>query len=207
MNRRDALRLLAAGAALPLMPHPLLASLREARALFGTPATGPAAAPRTLNAHQEATVKTMAELILPRSDTAGATDVGAAEFIDLMLTEWCDEPQRAMFLNGLADVDARSRELFAKDFVDCVSLQQADLLTALGEEMTEQASRIRDQVAHGRGAAQAAPRSFYAMLRRLTLTAYYTSEAGATEELHFEIVPGHYDGSAEAGISKAPESQ
>jgi len=33
-------------------------------------------------------------------------------------------------------------------------------------------------------------------MRRLTLTAYYTSEAGATKELHFEIIPGSYEGCA-----------
>jgi hypothetical protein len=32
------------------------------------------------------------------------------------------------------------------------------------------------------------------MLRGLTLTGYYTSEAGATRELDFQIIPGRYDG-------------
>jgi len=71
MNRREALRLLATGTALQLAPHNLLAVLREARRLVDTPA-----APRTLNAHQDSTVKAMAELILPRTDTPGATHVG-----------------------------------------------------------------------------------------------------------------------------------
>jgi hypothetical protein len=34
------------------------------------------------------------------------------------------------------------------------------------------------------------------MLRRLVLTAYYTSEAGATQELHFEMIPDRYEGCA-----------
>jgi hypothetical protein len=45
------------------------------------------------------------------------------------------------------------------------------------------------------------------MLRRLTLTAYYTSEAGATEELHFEMIPGRHAGCVEIETSKRPESQ
>lgn len=205
MNRREALRLLATGAALPLAHQPLLAAMRKARTLVGGRATS--AAPRTLSEHQDATVKTMAELILPKTETPGATDVGASEFIDLLLTEWYDEPERAMFLNGLADVDARSRSLFSKDFVDCPPLDQADILTALGEEMTEEAARVRDQTRHGRGAAPALSHNFYSTMRRLTLTAYYTSEAGATAELHFEIIPDRHDSCAEVGTSKGPERQ
>lgn len=185
MHRRDVLRLLATGTALHLAPRGLLVTLAEARALLGTPT-----ALRTLNPHQEAIVRTMTEMILPRTETPGAADVGATEFIDLLLTEWYDDPDRGLFLNGLADVDSRSKSLFAKDFVDCSALQQADILTALGERMIQEAAehprpQFDDSVSET---------NFYAMLRRLTLTSYYTSEKGATEELHYEIVPGMFDG-------------
>lgn len=185
MHRRDVLRLLATGTALQLAPRGLLVTLAEARALLGTPT-----ALRTLNPHQEAIVRTMTEMILPRTETPGAADVGATEFIDLLLTEWYDDPDRSLFLNGLADVDSRSKTLFAKDFVDCSALQQADILTALGERMIQEAAehprpQFDDSVSET---------NFYAMLRRLTLTSYYTSEKGATEELHYEIVPGMFDG-------------
>ena len=102
MNRREALQLLATAAALPLAPRSLLAALQQARAVVATEST-----PRTLNPRQYASVKTIAELILPRTDTPGATDVGAADFIDLILTEWYEEPEKSRFLAGLADVDAR----------------------------------------------------------------------------------------------------
>jgi hypothetical protein len=206
MNRREALRLLATGVAIPLANPPLLAAMREARALLhAQPDAQPAA--RSLNAHQVATVRTMAELILPKTDTPGATDVGVTEFIDLLLTEWYDEPQRAIFLNGLSDVDTRARSLFGKDFVDASPLEQADILTALGGEMTEAAARLRDQPRHGRGAAPTLTHNFYSLFRRLTLTAYYTSDAGATAELHFEIIPERHAGCVEVGTGKGPESQ
>lgn len=189
MQRREVLRILATGAALQLAPGSLLAFARQARALLAAQAS-----PRTLNAHQAATVSMMAELILPRTDTPGATDVGATAFVDLILTEWYDDPQRASFLNGLADVDSRSQKLFAKNFVDCSSLQQSDVLTALGAQMFEEAERMRNQpFAFG---ASPLDTNFYSMLRRLVLTAYFTSEAGATQELHFEIIPDRYEGCA-----------
>jgi hypothetical protein len=189
MQRRDILRLLATGTALQLAPAKWLALAREARALLASQA-----APRTFNAHQAATVTTMAELILPRTETPGAAEVGATAFIDLMLTEWYEEPERTLFLTGLANVDARSQKLFAKNFVDCSSLEQSDILIALGAQMLEEEERKRDQLFLF-GAAPS-DTNFYSMLRRLVLTAYYTSEAGATEELHFEIIPDRYEGCA-----------
>jgi hypothetical protein len=51
-------------------------------------------------------------------------------------------------------------------------------------------------------------KNFYSMLRRWTLTAYYTSEAGATAELKYEVIPDRYDGCAEVGAGKGEtESQ
>lgn len=198
MNRRDALRLLSVGAAIPLMPEPLLAALRDARAGLGSAAT----APRTLNAHQDATVKAIAEMIIPRTDTPGAVEAGAAEFIDLMLTEWYDELERTRFLKGLDDVDVRTQALFAKDFVDCSPPQQSQILTWMGEQIAEELEQEREHPRSLMETEVRRPDSFYVMFRRLTLTAYYTSEAGATDELHFEIIPDHHDGCAEVQSAK-----
>jgi gluconate 2-dehydrogenase gamma chain len=199
MNRREALRRLAAGAVMPLMPHPRWVLLRQAREDVGAPV-----APRTLNPHQYATVKAMAEMIIPKTDTPGATDVGAIDFIDLLLTEWYDGPARDRFLSGVADVDAQAQSLFGKKMVDCSAAQQAAMLRALGEEMAE--TMTKEQAPEALGESEP-PEPFYPMLRRMTLTAYYTSEAGATDELHFEIVPGRYDGCAEAPGDKEAERQ
>jgi len=200
MDRREALRLLATGTALQLAPSNLLAVMREARRLLDTQA-----APRTLNPHQNATVKAMAEMILPKTDTPGATDVGVSEFIDLMLTEWYDERDRSRFLSGLTDVDVRTQALFGKSFVDSSPSQQEEMLTTLGEKMIEDRDRMRDQPPAGNESQSDA--NFYSMLRQLTLNAYYTSEAGATQELHFQVIPDSHDECAAQPIAKgSPEN-
>lgn len=198
MHRREVLRLIATGSLLQLAPANLFAVLREARGLIESQTS-----PRTLNPHQFATVKAMAEMIIPRTDTPGAADVGVAEFIDLMLTEWYDEAERGLFLSGLADVDSRTLARFAKDFVDGSSHQQSDILTALGKTMAEERKENSPRM-RARGAM---PPNFYAMFRYLTLTGYYTSESGATQELHFEMIPDRYEGCAAAPTQKAPEQQ
>jgi hypothetical protein len=196
MNRREALRLLAAGAAVQLAPGSLLAALREARMTVGEQT-----ARRTLNPHQSVTVSVMAEMIIPRTETPGAADVGACDFIDLMLTEWYEHEERERFLKGIADLDGRAIALFGRNFVECPADQQAAMLEELGERMTAEADRGRDLSAAEPGQMESGE-IFYAMLRRLTLTAYYTSEAGATEELHFEMIPDRHEECAEAQSGK-----
>src|SRR5215471_21793721 len=193
MHRREVLRLLATGTLLQLAPSQMFGALREARGLIKSQDS-----PRTLNAHQYATAKTMAELIIPRTDTPGATDVGVADFIDLILTEWCDDSERERFLVGFADVDARSHALFGGDFTSCTAIQQSQILIDLGQQMGE------DQGRRSRRATRSAPSpDFYPMFRRLTLTAYFTSEAGATKALNFEIIPDGYRGCDAVGIKEA----
>jgi glucoside 3-dehydrogenase (cytochrome c) hitch-hiker subunit len=197
MNRRDALGLLATGAALQLVPSNLFAALREARALLGTQAPV-----RTLDPHQYATVTAITELIIPRTETPGATDVHVTEFIDLIVTEWYNAAEKARFLEGLADVDSRTQALFEKNFVDSSSPQQAEILTALGDQMTEEADALRDHARQYRGSPPEPNQNFYYVLRGLTLMGYYTSEAGATRDLHFQIIPGRYDGCVEGRVGK-----
>lgn len=187
MKRRELLRLMATGAAFQLAPRQWTVVLGEVRALLASPSSA-----RTLNAHQEATVKALAEMILPRTDTPGAADVGAAAFIDLILTEWFDDADRKRFLAGVDDVDVRSNALFGKGFVDCQPIQQSQILVDLGEKMARDVAALGDQ-STPEGDLPVDP-DFYVMMRRLTLTAYFTSEAGATEELHFEVIPGSYEG-------------
>jgi Gluconate 2-dehydrogenase subunit 3 len=191
MERREALRLLATGLALQLAPPSLFAALREARAELGTQNSL-----KTLNSHQNATLTALAEMIIPRTETPGATDVGVSQFIDLMLTEWYSEGERDRFLSGLADVDLRTQSLFEKKFIDCSPRQQAEILVQLGEQMSEEAEAVRDHARPYRGSLPKPENSFYYMMRSFTLTGYYTSEEGAVRELGFQVVPERYDSCA-----------
>ena len=182
MQRREALRLLASAAALPLLS-------RQAFSMFQAVHEGlpEQAVLKTLNPHQNATVTTISELIIPQTSTPGAKAARVNEFIDLILTEWYDEEEKATFMTGLTDVDKSARELFGKDFVDCGEKSQAEILQALDDEVA--ASRVPDQ-RRRRGVPP--EKNFFFMMKQLTLIGYYTSQIGFEQELHGEIIPARH---------------
>jgi hypothetical protein len=182
MNRREALLALGGAA---VLADPLFAAGRSLHARLGS-----GGALKILDPHQNDTVVTIAEMIIPATDTPGATAAKVNEFVDLALDEWFDVAERKRFLDGLADVDARSRKLFTKDFTACTSEQQAQILTALDAEVAE----LRDGEKQGYTVEATTSQRFFRYMKRLTLVGYYTSEVGQNDELHNPIIPGRYDG-------------
>jgi hypothetical protein len=138
----------------------------------------------------------MAELILPRTATPGAKDTKVNLFIDRVVADWYLEGERARFLAGLADVDARTQSLFQNDFVDASPSQQAEILRSLGEELAEAVAAAAHSERWHRGSTPEPQGNFYLDFRKLALTGYFTSEAGFSEELRDEIIPGRFDGCA-----------
>ena len=67
------------------------------------------------------------------------------------------------------------------EFVDCTEPDQVAVLTAL----------------------DAAHEEWFARLKYLTVYGYCTSEVGAGAELHYEVIPGSYDGCTELGRWRA----
>jgi Gluconate 2-dehydrogenase subunit 3 len=185
MHRRQALRLLASAATLPLLS-------REAFSLFQAVHEQMPERPvlKTLNLHQNATVTTIAEIIIPQTETPGAKAARVNEFIDLILTEWYDEEEKSTFLTGLADVDSRTQDLYGKDLVECGEKQQVEILQVLDSEVP--AARAESELRWGRNFLPG--KNFFFMIKQLTLVGYYTSQIGFEQELHAEIIPSRHAG-------------
>ena len=98
------------------------------------------------------------------------------------------------FPAGLADIDVRSQSLFHKNFVDATADQQSEILRDLGEQMAQEKRTLASAPVGYRGASEEPDRNFYFMFRDLTLTGYFTSEVGFTQQLREEIIPGRFDG-------------
>jgi hypothetical protein len=178
MHRRDLLRLL--GGAITI---PALAGFSSERLLAlgqATHARTAAGVRHGLSAHVSDTIASIAELILPESDTPGAAAAGVPEFINLIVAEWQTEEERGNLMTGLEDLDRRSHDAGADTFLALTPDAQRQLLIALDA---------------GKGAADSAESSV-GTLKSLAVFGYFTSERIMTDVLKTPMIPGRYDGCA-----------
>jgi hypothetical protein len=179
VNRREALRRIAVGgaavAAAPLWVDSLLAiSDQHAAHRAARPARPAAAAaqpyiPKVLNAHQNETVTAVSELIIPATDTPGATAAKVNEYIDAVLAD-APPADRDAFVQGIAWLDMRSEQRFNRQFVNAPADQQIELLTSLSATTTAPPDD-KPGVA------------FFQAIKGMTITGYYTSEEGLRQEI------------------------
>jgi gluconate 2-dehydrogenase gamma chain len=171
MQRRDALRRLALASLATTSPAwvTALSGLAHTHASGARPQSR---APRQLEvftAHQNETVVALTELIIPRTDTAGAKAAEVNVFIDTVLDD-ANANERNEFLRGLIWIDDRSQELFGANFVEAAENEQTALLTIISSEDNQS---LPDRIGV----------EFFQAIKQLTVTGYYTSEIGMLEEL------------------------
>jgi len=189
MKRREALRIFAAGAALPAFSPELFALFRQAQ-------PPPGYTMRTLTGHLNDTVVAMIDQIIPATDTPGAKGAKVDQFIDLILTEWATDEEKAVFLEGLEEADRRASELFGHGFAAASPKEQAAIVQGFDDELAAQ----RNEKIRGWIPLWEVPKMrFFEQMRKLTLTGYYTSTIGQEQELKVEIIPGALHGCVPEG--------
>jgi hypothetical protein len=192
MQRRDALRIFAAGAVLPAFSPELFALFRQAQ-------PPPGYTLRTLTPHLNDTVVAMAEQIIPATETPGAQGARVNEFIDVILTEWATPEERAHFIEGLENIDEESQKLFGKNFVDASSEQQLTQLRAIDDATLAGRVATAHHGNHVSEPDQQMKGDFWEVFKRISVHGYYTSEVGFTQELKLQIIPGAQHGCTPIG--------
>ena len=175
MKRRTAIGVLGGAAAGQLLtPSGAFAELLEwgervrasTRPLDG-PDSGSSPA-TTLTPARARVMEALAEVIIPETDTPGASEAGVTEFVSALVDGWLDDDDRDRFLAGLDTVDPMAQELFGANFAECSAEQKAQLVGDLDAE-----------VAGLREAPEVTSfRHFFHDVKRFTLTAYFTSAVG-----------------------------
>ena len=187
MQRREALRVMFAGAVLPAFTPELFAMFRQAQ-------PPPGYTLRTLTGHWNDTVVAMIDQIIPATDTPGAKGARVNEFIDVIMTEWALPEERKIFMDGLAGIDKQSQSLYGKNFSEATAEQQAVQLRSIDDAvMTNRSVRPRHGNTVPKPDAQLEG-DFWEVFKRITIHGYYTSEIGFTQELKLEIIPGAQHG-------------
>ena len=103
--------------------------------------------------------------IIPETTTPSASQSGVVPFIDIALAECFPEEDQNLFRDGLT-------ALLESGFNTWKIDQQIEALLSMEKEKSP----------------------FFALLKRLTLIGYFTSESGIKENYTYAPVPGRYEG-------------
>jgi hypothetical protein len=177
MQRREVLGFLGAAALAPLLA-PLSAEQRWTlgESLHDRMARGTRG--RALSRARMALVVALADTILPRTDTPGAVDVAAPEFVDLLLAEWYPEEERRELVAGLDALDARCRQAQGAAFAELNPARRATFLLTVD----------------GHDGPKGSPEAAYRTVKDAIVFGYLTSRPIVPLVRRFPVIPGRFDG-------------
>ena len=154
--------------------------------------------PVFLTLAQAALVAEVAEIMIPRTDTPGAKDVGVAGFIDKMLKDVYPKDDQTHFFAGLADFEAQAKREHGRAFLELEPPLRAALVKQVHDPAVEAEREAKLPLSERH-------RPFILMMKELTMLGFFTSEPGATQVLQYRPVPGAYQACvplAQAGKGK-----
>ena len=172
-------------------------------------------APLVLDQTQRAIIAEVAEIIIPRTDTPGAQDVGVPHFVESMLQDAFASDEQQSFISGLQEFDEAAQRAHGKPFLSLSQQQRVAFTQSVhdsvvaGEKAKQRKQRewrqlerkvtmpvgqlraFKKKVTAMFGSdAQRPARPFILTMKELTLLGFFTSEVGATQILQYLPVPG-----------------
>ena len=170
ISRRNVLKSLAMGAAATsvLRVIPAQAAEYAHHMIAAEKAAAPAKGyvPKFFPAHDYKTLQTLCQTIIPAdSDSGGAIEAGAPEFIDLLTSE--NKEYQGVLGGGLMWLDNTCTDRYGKMFLDCSNDQQKEILDLIAYR-----KNAVSQPALGPGV------EFFSFLRNMTADGFFTSEIG-----------------------------
>lgn len=126
-------------------------------------------------AAERAQLDLLCETMIPKTDTPGAIGAGVPAFLDALMADWASAESQARVQGTVASLARAANADTGKPLADLSSAERTAWLTK------QDAALI------------AAGDAGYRQFKQLVLTGYYYSEAGATQELRYELVPGVWE--------------
>jgi gluconate 2-dehydrogenase gamma chain len=122
--------------------------------------------PKFFNPHQYKTLQSLCETILPAdTDSGGAIEAGAPEFIDLLTSE--NTEYQSQLGDGLKWLDSTCASRYGKAFIDCTPQQQTEIVDLIA---------YRKNAGQDEGLSRAV--EFFSFLRNFTADGFFTSKIG-----------------------------
>jgi gluconate 2-dehydrogenase subunit 3-like protein len=120
-----------------------------------------------ISAEQEKLLAEIAEIIIPKTTTPGAKDLGLHLFVLKMIDDCYEKTAQQKFMNGLK----------AFEGLDAAALKQQVVAVNSGK------AGVAEDV-----------RSFYKLMKQQTINGYMNSKYVMTNLVVWELIPGRYNG-------------
>ncbi len=127
---------------------------------------------------QQTLITDMAETIIPKTSTPGATDLNLYGFIMKMLDDCTKKKDQQIFLKGMGEFNEVPQKLFNKNFAECSKKEKEDVLRSFEKKDNNYS---KDMLA------------FYNTVKGLTVFGYTESKYFMTKQVVYELVPGRYN--------------
>lgn len=144
----------------------------------------------SLTDSQQKIVAEIAELIIPKTETVGAKDVGVPAFIVMMLNDCYNAPEQQSFMEGLASMEqVKFLSLNADERRGVLKLLEQDTKEEMKARQVKQ-TKVGDNIDSEE--VKQAPKGlpFWRLMKELTLLGYFTSEAGIKASFDYVQIPG-----------------
>ncbi|MDN3642974.1 gluconate 2-dehydrogenase subunit 3 family protein [Lutimonas halocynthiae] len=127
----------------------------------------------------------LVDVIIPATSTPGAKMAGVQDYIINYMEDCSSSKEYTNFLNGLNDLHERCENAYGCNFEDCSASQKNELLENLDNSWYSKGllMKINNKLLG---------RSFFNLLKTLTIEGYCTSFMGATKHLEYLPIPGRY---------------
>jgi hypothetical protein len=128
----------------------------------------------------------LVDTIIPATDTPGAREAGAVDYMMRLLEECTDTKTLNRFVEGLQDLEAFTLNQFHRPFAECGDREKQAVLAHFDQESRADHT-ITEKVKN-----KIIGRPFYVTLKSYTIQGYCISEKGASLGMRYIAVPGKY---------------
>lgn len=132
-----------------------------------------------LTGNQQLQLAELVNIIIPKTDTPGAKELGVEKFISVMVRDCYNEEVKAEFLSGFGELNAFSEDFYGNSLIKITEAERNDMLCTLESYETPPEKKI----------------NFVAFVKGLTIAGFMSSQYVMENHLNYELVPARFHGS------------
>jgi hypothetical protein len=125
-------------------------------------------------------ISSFADVIIPPTDTPGASDVKVERRIDEAVFKNYEKPDQQMFLKGINHIRDTSQEIINKEFIDATASEKQKVMDFLVQEASQSRSVFHKHI--------------YPLLKGLIMLSYFSNEIICKKVLKYDPIPGMFVG-------------